>query len=196
VRMTETLVNFSLERLSRRRPTSVVLLSIAAISLGGCAERKVHANSWATVSQVRPRPPVVRNVANFDSDIAPDFAIVPPENVARIFNVRPAPARPRAESPRSSAAATSSKTPTLVPELSPQETATAQQQFSESVSIAEKNLGIAKTKSLSAFQADTVAKINAFLADAREASAEGDWGRARNLAKKAQILSEDLAASF
>jgi len=74
--------------------------------------------------------------------------------------------------------------------------AAAQQQFSESAAIAEKNLAIAKNKNLSRQQADTVSKVNAFLTEAREASTEGDWGRARNLAKKAQILSEDLAASF
>lgn len=74
--------------------------------------------------------------------------------------------------------------------------AAAQQQFSESVAISERNLAIAKSKNLSRQQTDAVSKVNAFLTEAREASTEGDWGRARNLAKKAQILSEDLAASF
>jgi hypothetical protein len=83
-----------------------------------------------------------------------------------------------------------------VPELSAQETAAAQQQFSESVANAERNLAIAKNKNLSVPQTDAVSKVNAFLIEAREASAEGDWGRARNLAKKAQILSEDLVASL
>jgi hypothetical protein len=165
--------------------------------MGGCAERRVHAANWSNIGQVRPNPPVVRMEANGGTDdIAPDLAFAVPENGTKLFSVRPTPARPRVESQRPSSGTVTSKSSMLVPELSPQEAAAAQQQFSESVAIAEKNLGVAKGKNLSAPQADIVAKINAFLTEAREAGAEGDWGRARNLAKKAQILSEDLAASF
>ncbi|MBS1840509.1 MAG: hypothetical protein JSS69_15330 [Acidobacteria bacterium] len=180
-----------------RRAASVVLLCSALAALSGCAERQVHARPWATVAQIRPNPPAVRTPANADSSgIAPDLSIAPPEINVKLLGSRPMPARPRVESPRPSGAATASKTQTLVPELSPQETTAAQQQFSESIAIAERNLATAKTKSLSALQSDTVSKVTAFLTEAREAGVEGDWGRARNLAKKAQILSEDLVRSF
>jgi hypothetical protein len=45
-------------------------------------------------------------------------------------------------------------------------------------------------------QADLAAKVRSFIADAREAGKAGDWSRARDLARKAQVLSEELANSF
>lgn len=84
----------------------------------------------------------------------------------------------------------------LVPELSPQETAAARRQFAESASIIERNLALARRKRLTAAQNDMVSKVNGFMTEAREASGEGDWARARNLARKAQILSEELVASL
>jgi len=57
-------------------------------------------------------------------------------------------------------------------------------------------LTAARGRKLSPTQSDIVSKINSFVAEAREASGAGDWARARNLAKKAQILSEDLVASL
>jgi hypothetical protein len=49
---------------------------------------------------------------------------------------------------------------------------------------------------LNATQSDLVSKINGFLKYAREAAQAGDWSHARSLAKKAQVLSEELAASL
>jgi ribosomal protein S20 len=37
-----------------------------------------------------------------------------------------------------------------------------------------------------------VSKIRGFIKDAREAAHAGDWTRASSLAKKAQVLSEEL----
>jgi hypothetical protein len=83
-----------------------------------------------------------------------------------------------------------------VPQLSPQETAVAKEQTAESISVAEKNLAVARGKTLTPAQADVASKIVGFVSEAREASGEGDWARARTLARKAQILSEDLVASL
>jgi len=80
--------------------------------------------------------------------------------------------------------------------LSPQDTAAAKQQVADSIAIAERNLVAARGRKLLPAQSDIVSKINGFMMEAREASREGDWARARNLAKKAQILSEDLASSL
>jgi hypothetical protein len=195
--VTRKLSDLSFGKLAIHRGATAALLVSAIGVLGGCAERIVQARNWTNTGQVRPNPPVARTEEQAGTDdIAPDLEIALPENGTRLFSRRPVPPRPRVEPPRPSGGTTATKSSTLVPELSPQEAATAQQQFSESVSIAEKILGIAKTKNLSTLQADTVAKINAFLTEAREAGAEGDWGRARNLAKKAQILSEDLGESL
>jgi len=41
-----------------------------------------------------------------------------------------------------------------------------------------------------------ISKITGFIKDAREAANIADWNRARSMAKKAQVLSEELAGSL
>jgi hypothetical protein len=173
-------------------------LLLATISvLGGCAERKAHAIPWATAVMVRPNPPMARAAnASGSDDSTPDIRVEPPSNGARIFGGRPVPPRPRGTSSSGSESSNGSKEQLLVPELSPQETALAKEQVAESIATVERNLAAVRKKNLTAAQADTVSKINGFVSEAREAEGEGDWARARNLAKKAQILSQDLVASL
>ena len=87
------------------------------------------------------------------------------------------------------------KAPTIAEQLSKEEFAAAQQETTQSLDIAEKNLASTRNKRLNAAQSDLVSKIKGFLKDAREAAQAGDWARARNLAKKAQVLSEELVHS-
>ena len=84
----------------------------------------------------------------------------------------------------------------ISPQLTPQESAVAQQQANQSLGIAEKNLESARGKGLNAAQSDLISKIRGFIKDAREAAQIADWSRARSLAKKAQVLSEELAGSL
>jgi acetylglutamate kinase len=86
--------------------------------------------------------------------------------------------------------------PMIAPQLTAQESAVAQQQTNQSLSIAENNLASARGKKLNAAQLDLVSKIRGFIKDAREAARIADWGSARSLAKKAQVLSEELAGSL
>jgi ribosome-binding protein aMBF1 (putative translation factor) len=86
--------------------------------------------------------------------------------------------------------------PTIALQVTPQESAVAQQQTKHSLGIAEKNLESARGKNLNAAQSDLVSKITGFIKDAREAAEIADWSRARSLAKKAQVLSEELAGSL
>ncbi|HEY6385967.1 MAG TPA: hypothetical protein VIX91_09820 [Candidatus Acidoferrum sp.] len=64
------------------------------------------------------------------------------------------------------------------------------------MAAAERNLAAASGKSLSATQSDLASKVRSFISDARESGREGDWARARDLAKKAQVLSEELIGSL
>ena len=84
----------------------------------------------------------------------------------------------------------------IAPQLSPAETTIAQQQTNQSLARAERNLAVTKGESLNEAQSDLVSKIRGFVKDAREAAQIGDWSRARSLAKKAQVLSEELAGSL
>ena len=179
-----------------RRATQVALCCAAVFTLSGCAERKVHAFPWATAIVVRPNLPVAQGDVSAANDLAPDFRTEPPSNNGRIFGARTVPARPRVHSPVQTEADDAASTTGLVPELSPQDTAAAKQQVADSVAIAERNLVTARGRKLLPAQSDIVSKIRGFMTEAREASREGDWARARNLAKKAQILSEDLASSL
>ncbi len=166
--------------------------------MSGCAERKARAFPWATAVLVRPLPPVVRSsdAATPTADIDADFRVEAPASASRIFAARSVPPRPRSATPTAAEPVGAGKAADLVPELSPQEIAAAKEQVAASIAIAERNAAAARGKNLSPAQADVLSKIAGFVAEAREAAGEGDWGRARNLAKKAQILSEDLAASL
>ena len=156
---------------------------------------------WATAVQVRPLPQahsVPPDDFDFDApvinlDLAPLAAIlVPVRSVPPRPRVNPAPA-PAANAP--SADAEKPEAPTIAAQLSKEEFAAAQQETAQSLDIAEKNLASAANKRLNPAQNDLVSKIKGFLKDAREAAQAGDWARARNLAKKAQVLSEELAHS-
>jgi len=83
----------------------------------------------------------------------------------------------------------------MAAQLTPQESAIAQQQANQSLSIAEKNLESVRGKKLNSMQSDLISKITGFIKDAREAAKIADWSRARSMAKKAQVLSEQLAGS-
>jgi len=86
--------------------------------------------------------------------------------------------------------------PQIAPQLTPAETGAAQQQTSNSLSVAERNIGSAAGKALNATQQDLASKVRSFMVEAREAANSGDWTRARNAAKKAEVLSQELASSL
>ena len=86
--------------------------------------------------------------------------------------------------------------PVIAPQLSPQESATAQQETNQSLRIAATNLTAVRGKTLNAAQSDMVSKISSFLKDAHEAAQTSDWSRARSLAKKAEVLSNELVSSL
>jgi hypothetical protein len=133
---------------------------------------------------------------------APEFNLDAASLAAMMVPLHSSPPRPRpapAPSPAPTAPVTEAEkapeAPTIAPQLTQEESAAAQQETSESLSITEKNLAAARGKKLSPSQSDLVSKIKGFLKDAREAARQGDWARARNLAKKAQVLSEELVRS-
>lgn len=155
---------------------------------------------WATAVQVRPATlQQTAETNDVSEDPLPELRFELPPFPARLNPARLPPPRPRGSAPPTATTgsdAEKSEAPTIVPQLTPQEFAAAQQQTNESLSIAERNLGAAHGKTLSAAQRDLVSKIRGFIKDAREAAQITDWSRARSLAKKAQVLSEELASSL
>ena len=183
----------------RWRQSAVVAAGIVAVLLSdGCAEKRARAYPWATAITVKPHPPVLApgytppQIDESAPDLPWDFAPPPSLVVSR------QPARPRVPvQPAPEPAGSAKPDPlSLEPQLSPQEIAAAQQQMNESLGIARRNLLTAKNHQLNTTQSDLASKVNSFLEETKAAVKDGDWARARNLARKAQLLSEELASSL
>jgi hypothetical protein len=157
--------------------------------------------AWNTAILARPIPPLPF-AATMDpaEDPVPDLQPEPPAFPLHLIAARGVPARPHVNTPASTNGAGNDTeklgSPVIAPSLSPQETSAAQQQTNESLAIAEKNLAAARGKNLNETQLDLVSKIQSFIKDARDAMRLADWARARGFAKKAQVLSEELADSL
>lgn len=188
--------------LHRRAPLLVSLTSFSLAFLSsGCIFHRRPNIPWATAVQVRPLPQphtLPPDDLDFDApvlnlDLAPLVALmVPIRSAPPRPHVNPSPA-PAANAPVADAG--KPEAPTIAAQLSKEEFAAAQQETTQSLDIAEKNLASTRNKRLNPAQTDLVSKIKGFLKDAREAAQAGDWARARNLAKKAQVLSEELVRS-
>jgi hypothetical protein len=175
----------------RWRPIGILCLSVLVLS--GCAERRARAFPWASAIQARPIPPSDVPIAALTPDLAPDFGLDLPAPPTLLEGPRREPPRPRTNvTATESEFSRGSRTPLLVPQFTPQELADTQQQISESLRIAERNLQAVQGRAINPAQSDLVSKVTSFIAQSREASSEHDWTRASNLAKKAELLSEEL----
>jgi outer membrane murein-binding lipoprotein Lpp len=181
---------------------ALVFCVCAALLISGCAERKPAPVSWrgaglsrpivpATVTAPKPRPLPDESV-----DPVPELQLeLPPP--PPLLAVHTAPARPRvAPAPAAENTAERPEAPVIAPQMSDAEASAARQQMTSSISEAEKNLARSQGRTLNATQSDLATKIKQFIGDAQSASREGDWTRARSLATKAQVLSEELASSL
>jgi hypothetical protein len=179
-----------------------LLISIAALIaqtllLSGCSVlHRRPGIPWATAVQVRPTLPVSGVGATEVNVEAPELDLEMPPFAAILVPVRSAPPRPHVSAsppPTEVADPERAEAPTIVQQLSPEETTAAQQEMNQSLNAAEKKLVSARGRALNPAQADLISKIKGFLKDAREAAKVGDWARARSLARKAQVLSEELS---
>jgi hypothetical protein len=177
----------------------LMLCGCAALLASGCSMRKRPAIPWATAIQVKPAVPArAAGLKDVPEDQIPDLHIEIANFPSRLLTSHSAPPRPRINAPANSGGGSdeeASGAPRIVPQLTAEETASAQQQTNQSLNIAEKNLESARGKQLSAAQVDLVSKIKGFLKDAREAAQGADWTRARSLSKKAEVLSQELVAA-
>lgn len=171
----------------------------AVLLLSGCAGRQVKARQfpWSTFAYTRPLLPASSQIDEVEDPLADaTIGVEPPPSPLVI--ARSAPSRPRVPVNNSSQSDVASKpeVPQIAPQLTPAETNAAQQQTNQSLSVAERNIGSATGRTLNATQQDLASKVRSFMAEAREAANTGDWTRARNAAKKAEVLSQELAGSL
>ena len=176
-----------------------VTATCAAILLSGCAAQKKAAVPWATAILVRPVA-LQRTAQTMDAadsgDPVPELRLEIPPLPAPLAS-RIVPARPHSAVPTSSESAHAGKLspPQIVPEMSAQQSASLQRETEDSLNAAERNLSSMAGKSLNAMQSDLISKVRSFISDAREAARAGDWERARTLATKAEVLSQQLTGS-
>ena len=174
-------------------------LCCAAILMAGCAATKKRPTiPWSTAVLIKPTG-LLQSAAAEDlggdpvPDLQPEVPAFPLQLIPEKSAVRP---RVAVSSPSvGRETAKPEAAPVIAPQLSPRESVEAQMQTGDSVSAAERNLASVRGKNLNAAQSDLVSKIEGFLKDARDAAKAGDWVRARSLAKKAQVLSEELVGS-
>ena len=196
--MTETSAQSQLALMRDRARILFGLLGSVAILASGCAARKNPTIPWNTAVLVRPIAPQRPSPAEVDEVPVPDLGLEIPQPPTPLVTRTPAPVRPRGVAPSANPAALSGKpeAPQIVPELSTQESASLQRETNQSLAAAERNLAATTGKSLNATQSDLASKVRIFISDARESGRAGDWTRARDLAKKAQVLSEELVGSL
>lgn len=170
-------------------------LAAAVVALTGCAAQKKQAIPWRTAVLVRPLVPA--KPADDDPPEIPDIQADIPEPTALAI-AHTAPTRPRVPTPPAAREAQPGKlaVPQIVPELSAEESSALQRETQQNLDNAERNVTTASRRSLNATQTDLASKIRGFISDAREAGKAGDWSRARDLARKAEVLSQELVNSL
>jgi hypothetical protein len=187
---------------SRTSPVRRIVLQASAATallcllLSGCAAtRKRPAFPWATASIVRPMIPAPEMTGPGDAPpprLESENADAPPMPSA-LAPARLSPARPRAlPAPAPEPERTLAAPPVIAAQMTAEEAAAAQLETNAGLGEAEKNLASMNGSKLNSVQADMASKIRGFIEDARQAAKGGDWSRARSLAKKAQVLSEEL----
>jgi len=178
------------------RPKKLVLaLCLCVMWCGGCFTKKRPA---AHLPEITLAHPVVPSAAANDTlgeapDIALETAMMPPHLAAP----RSSPSRPRvAPAPPAEPSATEKPVePIILPDLTGAQLAAAKGETQHSLDVAESNLSQTQGKQMNAAQEDVASKVRGFMESAREAMRTGDWVRAKNQAKKAEVLSQQLAGN-
>jgi hypothetical protein len=178
---------------NERSSKKFLLLACAcALLCGGCVPRKRPLFPVSQLAMNHPVAPQPLDVSLTDPpDIPFEVALVP-----RLVFPRGTPAKPRvaATTPAPGpASAGTTRDPTIAPELSDEQLSAAISETQQSLSVAERNLGLVQGKTLGSAQQDLVSKIRGFVDSAREAMKQNDWQRARSQAKKAEVLSKEFA---
>jgi hypothetical protein len=174
----------------------LALVCLCAVWTAGCFTRKPPTK---TISYFVPfEHPVVRVVAATELEAPPDISSDIPEAPPELAISRSAPVRPHVTPPSAPEPPPVGKPaePVIAPELPTQEVNAAMAETQRNLDQMEKNLAVAWGRKLNPSQEDLISKVRGFAESAREAMRNGDWVRAKNLSKKAEVLSEELAASL
>jgi hypothetical protein len=171
------------------------LLCAWVLGISGCFTKQAPAAHLATIRFGPPNVPAAAPASLIDS---PPQITEEAQQWPQLVAGRSAPPRPRAtpQPAPEPAHAEKSPEPTIAPEVPTAEMIASRNETEHSLDLAEKNLSFASGKNLNAMQQDLVSKVSGFSDGAKEAMKAGDWVRAKNLSKKAEVLSDQLASSL
>jgi len=175
----------------------MALICVVVVWMAGCFTKRPPVN--ATVPHYVPfERPVIPVATAAALDAPPDLSTEVPEAPAELAVAPSAPAKPHVAAPPVAEPSRTEKTPepVIAPDLTTQEVSEARAETQRNLDMMEKNLTLAWGRKLNASQQDLVSKVRSFAENAKEAGRGGDWVRAKNLSRKAEVLSEELAASL
>lgn len=181
-----------------RVPQNALFLSLFLLVLftAGCASQRRPKFRMTNLALAHPIVPIAvpDNSAGTVPDLEINNAPLPPP----LTVVRAVPAKPRVIPPSTTAPTSTAEPPEpiMTPELSTEELSTAKGETQQNLTVTDRNLALTKGKRLSSSQNDLASQVRGFADSAREAAHDGDWSRARDLAKKAAVLSQELASSL
>jgi len=185
------LINPTASKFESKLP--LALVCFWALTISGCYAKKPPSAHLAAIRLGSPNVPPAESFIDSPRDIPTDESHLP-----QLVISHTAPLRPRVASTPPSEPAHSEKPrePLMVPEVPTADMLAAKSDSEHSLAVAEKNLSLASGKSLNPVQQDLISKVRGFSDSARDAMKAGDWLRAKNLSKKAEVLSAQLAESF
>lgn len=174
----------------------LALLCVGVVWTAGCFTRRTPVKPITYF--VPYEHPVIPAGVAMELEAPPDLPSEVPEAPAELAIAPSAPARPHIAAPPAPEPAPAEKPaePVIAPELTAQEVDAAKAETQRNLDMMEKNLTLAWGRKLDARQQDLISKVHGFAENAKEAMRSGDWVRAKNLSKKAEVLSEELAASL
>jgi len=173
------------------------LLAPLVVCIAGCTKKRIEVHPFSAPTVVMRS---MEDVPPPQIDAMPE-PLPPPELLIPALSTPPRPPRRIATQPAApelEPEATESKptAPRVAPRLSPAEADDLKEKTWMAINSAEKNRESVAGRPLTPAQQDLEGKVQAFLAQAREAIAAGDWVRASNLAEKALVLSRELLNSL
>lgn len=180
-----------MERRNRRRGLLLAPACLSLLVCGGCLVKKRPAPHFDNLALAHPMIPAALGQEGLGE--APDLGLEAAPMPTQLGTPRTPPARPKVAA---QPAAGKPSEPIIVPDLSSGETEAAKADALASLHMAERNLEATKGKVLNAAQADLTSKVRGFMEAARQAMKDSDWERAKTLAKKAEVLSRELAGGL
>jgi hypothetical protein len=173
----------------------VLLLCACVVWTSGCFTRRTPAKPYINVIGFA-HPVIPPATVEAALEPPPDIPIEGPAAPPQLVTGRSAPTRPRVAPAPAATATEKTARPTIAPEVTTEEMTAARAETEHNLGLAEKNLALVGGKQLNATQQDVISKVRSFADNAREAMRSSDWERAKSLSKKAEVLSEQLAASL